>query len=275
MIGMTLGVLSAPYSHYDYRSGRRRMDGGDPDGWSAVAAEWAELWGGFAAPAWRAVVEATGIGPGSRVLDVGCGSGEFLAYLGGLGAKAAGIDPAPGMVDLARSRVPAVDVRLGSAENLPWPDGRFDVVTAFNALQFADDTGTALAELARVAVPGGLVAISNWAEGDRNDLDTIEAAVARVNDEQPRPDGDLRQLGGLERLLAEGGLDVRTTGLVEVPWEFSGDDTLVRGVLLGENEAGIAVGASTVITAAGPFRTTAGGYRLVNAFRYAVGRTTG
>jgi SAM-dependent methyltransferase len=91
------------------------MNGADPDRWSAVAADWAELWGGIAAPVWDAMTEATGVGPGSRVLDVGCGSGGMLAYLHGLGASTAGSDPAPGMVDLARNRVPGADIRLGSA----------------------------------------------------------------------------------------------------------------------------------------------------------------
>jgi SAM-dependent methyltransferase len=249
------------------------MDGADPGRWSEVAAGWSELWGGFASPAWRAVVTATGIGPGSRVLDVGCGSGEFLAHLARLGAAPAGIDPAPGMVELARSRVPGADVRLGPAQPLPWPDGSFDVVTAFNALQFADDPVDALAELARVAVPGGQVAVANWAEGDRNDLDTIEAAVAAAAGEDPLPDGDLRQPGGLERLLAGAGLAAVAAGLVEVPWAAPDEATLVRGVLLGEDPATTSARAPAVLTAARPFRTPTGGYRLVNAFRYATGRT--
>ena len=95
------------------------MDGADRDRWSAVAADWSELWGGFAGPAWDAVVTATGIGPGPRVLDVGCGSGELLAYLGRLGASPAGVDPAPGMVELARSRVPAADVRPAPSSTFP------------------------------------------------------------------------------------------------------------------------------------------------------------
>jgi SAM-dependent methyltransferase len=179
------------------------------------------------------------------------------------------------MVELARSRVPGADVRLGPAQPLPWPDGSFDVVTAFNALQFAGHTLDALAELVRVTVPGGQVAVANWAEGDRNDLDTIEAAVAAAADEEPLPDGDLRQPGGLERLLADAGLADVAAGLVEVPWEAPDDAALVGGVLLGEDPATTSARAPAVLTAARPFRTPAGGYRLVNAFRYAAGRTPG
>jgi SAM-dependent methyltransferase len=247
------------------------MDGADPDRWSAVAADWSELWGAFTEPAWKAVVTATGVGPATRVLDVGCGSGEFLAHTAGLGAVPAGIDPAPGMVDLARARLPDSDVRVGSFEHLPWPDGSFDVVTAFNALQFAADTLDALAECVRVTRPGGRVAVANWAEDDRNDLHTIEAAVAEAAGEPPLPDGDLRQPPGLEELLGDARLEVVAGGLVELPWEVPDDDTLVRGVLMGEDPATLAARAATVVAAARPFRTAAGGYRLVNAFRYAVG----
>lgn len=248
------------------------MDGADPGGWSAVADGWAELWGDFAEPAWAAVVHASGVGPGHRALDVGCGSGDLLAHLDELGVRTAGVDPAPGMVERARERVPAADIRPGEAERLPWPDASFDLVTAVNALQFADDPAAALRELVRVTTPGGHVAIVSWADRQHNDLDTIEAALAEADGEEPRPDGDLRMAGGIEGLLGAGGLEVVASGLVEVTWLAVDDDTLVRGVLLGEDPRTVADMAPTVITAAEPFRTSQGGYLLVNHFRYGVGR---
>ena len=91
------------------------------------------------------MLDAVDLGPGARVLDVGCGSGDLLAHLAQRGFATAGIDPAPGMVALARDRVPAADIRSGDAEDLPWTADVFDLVTAVNALQFADDTDHALA----------------------------------------------------------------------------------------------------------------------------------
>ncbi|MEJ3656428.1 class I SAM-dependent methyltransferase [Actinomycetes bacterium KLBMP 9759] len=248
------------------------MDGPEPDRWSAVADVWDELWGRFAEPAWGAVAKPAGVGPGSRVLDVGCGSGTFLAFAADLGAEVAGVDPAPDMVRLARARLPGADIRAGSAEELPWPDGTFDLVAAFNALQFAEDTIDALTEFGRVARPAGLVAVANWAEAARNDLDTIEAAVAAAAGEEVRPGGELREPGGLEGVLREAGLQVVAAGLVEAHWAVADDETLVRGVLMGEDEDGVAAAAPAVIAAARAFRTQDGGYRTVNAFRYAVGR---
>jgi SAM-dependent methyltransferase len=243
------------------------------DGWSAVAAEWATLWGGFAAPARDAVLAATGIGPGSRVLDVGCGSGEFLAFAQSAGATAAGVDPAPGMLAIARRTAPAADLRLGRAERLPWPNASFDVVTAFNALQFAPDTLDAVAEAVRVTEPGGLIAVVNWAERALNDIDTIEAALAAADGEEPVPDGDLRLPGGLESLIEEAGLELVAADLIEVVWTAADDDSLVRGVLLGADEQSRASFAPVVIEAARPFRGDSGDYRLRNAFRLAIART--
>ena len=249
------------------------MDGADADGWSAVADGWAELWGRFAEPAWTVVLESAGLGAGARVLDVGCGTGDLLAHLEHRGFSTAGIDPSLGMAALARARVPGSDIRPGGADDLPWPDDTFDLVTAVNALQFADDTDAALAELVRVTVPGGVVAVVNWAGREHNDLDTVEAAVAQAAGEEPRPDGELRVSGGLERLLEGSGLEIVSSGIVEVPWHAADDETLVRGVLLGEDPETMVELAPTVIAAAAPFRSADGGYTLVNHFRYAVGRT--
>lgn len=176
------------------------MDGAEPERWSAVADDWAQLWGDVAIPVWRRVVATTGIGRGSHVLDVGCGSGDFLAHLDMLGAATAGIDPAAGMAELARSRIAAAEIRIGSGERLPWPDDAFDLATAFNALQLVNNPLAAIAEMVRVTKPGGLVAIANWAEDERNDLAAVEAALARAAGDQPRSGGPLRQQGGLERL---------------------------------------------------------------------------
>lgn len=237
----------------------------DASGWSDLAAEWSALWGEMPEPVWREVVAAAGIHRGSRVLDVGCGAGEFLAFAGALGADAVGVDPADGMRALGVER--GLDIRAADAEHLPFADGTFDVVTAFNALQFADDTFDALDEMARVATPGGCIVIANWAERERNNLDVLERAI---DDDLP-PDGELRLPGGLESLLSEAGFEVIQHGVTDLPWTVPSDGALVRTVLLGEDESVRDELAPAIISAAQPFASE-GGYTLVNAFRWAVGR---
>ncbi|RKT36140.1 methyltransferase family protein [Microbacterium sp. AG1240] len=244
------------------------VDDADAGGWSAVAAGWSELWADAARPAHDAIIAAAGIGPGARVLDVGCGSGEFLLTARDAGAQVTGVDPAGGMRELARNR--GLDVRDADAAHLPFTDGTFDVVAAVNALHFADDTTAALREFARVLAPGGRIAVANWAEGALNDVDVIERAVAAADESDPLPDGPLRPAGGLEAAFAAAGVHPLEAGVVEAPWTAPDDETLVRGILLGEDAAALDFFRAAIVEAAAPFRT-ADGYVLRNAFRWAVG----
>jgi SAM-dependent methyltransferase len=247
------------------------VNGADADRWSAVASEWAELWGDFADPPRITLIEVASISPGQHVLDVGCGSGEFLDLLASTGADVAGIDPAPAMLDLARRSVPGADIRPGDFSELPWPPDSFDVVTAVNALQFADDMAAALREAARVLRPGGRIGIANWAEPERNDIDTIEAAISAAVGEVPSPGGAYRKPGGLEVLFREADLEVDAAGIVAAPWSAPDEERLMRGVLLGEETADDPAAHTALLEAARPFATGDGGYLLHNAFRYVVG----
>src|SRR3954451_20282988 len=95
------------------------------------AAEWAEHSSGLAAPAREAVADR--LRAGDRVLDIGCGTGEFCALAHARGMTASGIDAAPAMIELARTRAPEADLRGGSMDALPWDDGSFDAVVGFNS----------------------------------------------------------------------------------------------------------------------------------------------
>lgn len=248
------------------------VDGADADGWSQVAVGWAALWGSLADPARDAIMNATGIERGTRVLDAGCGSGEFLRALDGRGARAVGADPAADMVALARAV--GVDVVVADIENLPFDNDAFDVATAVNTLQFADDTTDALRELDRIVRTGGFVAIANWAEGSLNDIDVVERAIADALDEDPPPDGPLRFEGGIAAAFSAAELDVLDAGIVDTPWTAGDEEMLVQGILLGEDQDTIRELRSIVIAAAEPFRDGHGGFVLRNSFRWAVARAS-
>ncbi len=127
------------------------------------------------------------------------------------------------MVELARARAVGADVRRGDVEHLPFDDAAFDAVLAVNAVQFADDLDDALAEIARVLVPGGVVGLAGWAERSRNDLDAINVALAEADDEEPPEDGTLRLPGGLAEVLREAGWTVLDSGVTPVVWTARGD----------------------------------------------------
>jgi SAM-dependent methyltransferase len=232
-----------------------------PDDWAEVADVWSRYWAPVARPAQLAMLG--GLPPGSSVLDVGCGSGEFLALLLERGMQAAGCDPSSGMVDLARARCPRADIRVAAWESLPWPDDAFDLVTATNTLQFADDPLAALTEAARV---GRGVAIANWADDDRNDLTVLERALAGDDHEPSGPD---REPGYLTALLTSAGFTVELESLVETPMELPDAAALVTALTFGDDDPDA---AELVLDAALPFRRPDGGFLLRNAFRYAVAR---
>lgn len=247
---------------------------GEGDHWSEAAEGWSRYWGSVARPAWEALVDAAGIAPGTRVLDVGCGSGEFLAFLAERGAIPLGCDPAPGMLAAAARRAPTAELRAGGFGALPWMPGEVDVVVAVNALSFAPDLDDALAEAARLVGPGGCVAVATWAEAALNDAGRLDAALARDDGEEPSPDDELRLPGGLGELLRASGLREVRDGVATGTWTAVDDDTLVTAILLGEDAAGIAARRDVVLDAARPLRAHDGSTTLRTAFRWAVGTAT-
>ena len=96
-----------------------------------------------------------------RVLEVGGGEGELAERLvRELGCELVGVDQSERMVELQRAR--AIDARVGDVQDLPFPDGSFDVAVAAWMLYHVPDPDRALSELARVLRPGGrLVAVLN------------------------------------------------------------------------------------------------------------------
>jgi SAM-dependent methyltransferase len=106
-----------------------------------------------------------------RWLDVGCGTGALTATVvaNAEPAEVYGIDPSEGFLAHARDRLSGSPARFltGDARVLPFPAGRFDAVVSGLVLNFVPDPATAVAELARVAAPGGVVAAYVWdyAEG--------------------------------------------------------------------------------------------------------------
>jgi SAM-dependent methyltransferase len=102
--------------------------------------------------------EIAGLRPTS-LCDVGCGAGTLLAYARSLGVASTGIEPDAGKV--AEGKAAGLDIRPGTAEALPFPDGSFDLVTLENALHHVTDIARALAEAMRVA-RCAIVIIDPW-----------------------------------------------------------------------------------------------------------------
>ena len=95
----------------------------------------------------------------ASLCDVGCGAGTLLAYAQSLGIAATGIEPDAAKVAEANGR--GMDIRLGTAEAMPFPDGAFDLVTFENSLHHVTEIGRALTEAMRVA-RRGVVIVDPW-----------------------------------------------------------------------------------------------------------------
>ena len=124
--------------------------------------------------------------PGERVLDVGVGPGFLAAEMvGEVGADGvvAGIDVSETMLALAKGRDAAIELRVGSAGSIPYPDASFDVAVSTQVLEYVADIPAALAELRRVVRPGGRILILDtdwdsivWRSGDDARMAAVLAA---------------------------------------------------------------------------------------------------
>ena len=120
--------------------------------------------GRFSEPLAREFADVVGLTPGLRVLDVGCGPGALTQVLvESLGATVvSAVDPSEAFVAAARARLPGVDVRRASAEELPYAEGSFDAALAQLVVHFMVDPVAGLREMARVTRASGVVAACVW-----------------------------------------------------------------------------------------------------------------
>jgi SAM-dependent methyltransferase len=140
------------------------------EGWNAKAQSYHELFGPLSPRVVAELVEAAGIGPGDRVLDVACGPGYPGAAAAGREASVVGVDIAPAMVKLAAGLRPDLDFRVADCARLPFADAEFDVaISNFGLPHFADPEAVVI-EMARVTRLGGRVALSTHDTLERSAL---------------------------------------------------------------------------------------------------------
>ena len=200
-------------------------------GWQAKVAAYDRYWSPLTTALGERLLDAAGVGPAKRVLDVACGPGRVAAAAAGRGAEAVGVDFSDRMVAHARRLFPEIDIRHAEAESLPFADESFDaVIVNFGVLHFSRPD-CAMVEAHRVLKPGGRLGFTLWAgpadhAGMRLMFDAIEAH-GRVD--APLPEGPPQFLFTEPRacatLLTTAGFDgpsidhhlVRSTWLLPAP----------------------------------------------------------
>lgn len=158
-------------------------------------------------PAAGVVVERAAPGPGERIVDVGCGTGNAALLAAARGARVTGVDPARRLLEVARKQAAedGVDATFveGDASALPLDDATAEIVMSVFGVIFAHDPVAAGAEMARVTVPRGRIFLTAWMpHGPIVDcVGIFQEAVTRALGAPPAPPGfawhDENALAGL------------------------------------------------------------------------------
>src|SRR6266702_3116711 len=131
--------------------------------WGPGARDWSDYNEPMCTPFYETVLDATGVRHGTKLLDVGCGGGFALLLAAARGATVSGLDATPALLDIARERVPDAVLAVGDLEDpMPFEVGAFDVVTAFNSVQYAGDPVAVVKNISQLIRPGGLISLLVW-----------------------------------------------------------------------------------------------------------------
>ena len=181
------------------------------------------------------LVGATGIRPGTRVLDLGAGPGDGTAMLAETGAAVTGVDFSRTMVAAARRRHPGLTFHEGDAEVLPFADGAFDAIVSNFVVHHLARPALVFREVSRVLAPGGRFAFIVWASPEeQTGFGVFFAAVQAHHTLEALPHGPLfgvtdravydklaGPIGFSERILApatDGLVTVRVKGVEWSDW---------------------------------------------------------
>lgn len=171
------------------------------------------------------------LGAGTRVLELGAGSGLATVPMLAAGAAVTAVEPGPALAALLRRRAPGATVREGTAETVPLDDAAYDLAVAATSVHWFD-LDVVLPRLHRALVPGGHLAVWRHVFGDptapvtpfRERMADVERRRGTV---APRPGpADVDTAGWVGRLGAGGYFDVRV--VEELRWSVDLDADQVR-----------------------------------------------
>lgn len=205
------------------------------DSWNKFSAQYVKVALPEFRPFGRRLIEIAGVGRGMWVLDVATGPGEpalTIARRVGPTGMVVGVDFSPTMLRRARARACALGLRNMlfremDAERLAFDDMTFDRVCCRFGLMLMPDAERALAEMRRVLVPGGRVAVAVWsAQSKVNTLGIVRRALERYDAFDPLPGAPdffrFGKAGAMERALRAGGFRQVRSERMTVEWVFEG-----------------------------------------------------
>jgi ubiquinone/menaquinone biosynthesis C-methylase UbiE len=222
-------------------------------GWSteSVAVGYRDHLSGVTAQAIGALLDAAGVGRGTRVLDVATGAGYAAAAAAERGAVAVGVDFSTTQLILARREYPAIEFREGDASALPFPDRSFDAVVSNFGMPHFPDPDAFLGEALRVLRSGGRTAFSVWASPQESiGFGIIYGAVqAHGRMDVPLPPGPnfflFSDPAQCERSLHAAGFRLATVTKVPQIWRVTSPDAHFEAIMKGTVRAAALLRAQT------------------------------
>lgn len=215
--------------------------------WSGLAGAYADTFAHYCAGTIPAVLERAVVPGACDVLEVGAGTGLLSARLVETGVRLTATEPDADMLVIARDALPdGTDLIRAGLPGLPFRAGRFDVVIANFVINHVGDPRAGVAELARVARPGGRVLFTVWPSGPTVQAELFarvlaEAGVTPPPSDMLPPHLDFeRSPEGVAALCDDAGLTDASVTEVAIRWRIHPDD-FWRGI-----EAGIGVIGRTV-----------------------------
>ncbi|WP_406455311.1 class I SAM-dependent methyltransferase [Streptomyces sp. NBC_00876] len=257
------------------------------------ARDWAEIQERMLAPLYEAVYQRLEVGPATRMLSLGCGSGLALLIAARRGARVTGVDTDPERLALARVRLqegpqdgygsPAAGPRLLEAVPAAAGGGPYDLITAFTPIGCApgddDDLVRTIAAAAPVPGRGSTVVLTGWGPPERCATEAVLRVATRLAEcsRAPRTGGGRgARRDDLEDVAFRSGLKPDGSGRVACPFGYADMDSAVRG-LLSTRLFDAAVRATDrfqvekeVAEALHPHRRRDGTVWMPNVFRYLV-----
>jgi ubiquinone/menaquinone biosynthesis C-methylase UbiE len=180
---------------------------------------------------------------GQNWLEVGCGNGAFTEELIAHGAPRAvsAVDPSEGQLAFARTREAAklAQFRLGDAQALPFPDNSFDAAVMALVITFIPDPAKAVAELARVVRPGGIVATYMWdIAGGGLPLAPVGRALKAMGKDYSRISETAARRDTMQALWQNAGLQAVETRVIRITVNFTSFDEFCASNLVPIGPAG-------------------------------------
>ena len=209
----------------------RRVFGSDPETYDRARP-------GHAERVYEILVERCGLGPGTRVLEIGPGTGQATRRLLELGADPlVAIEPNEDLARyLAHSVGDGVDIRVTALEDVDLPESSFDLAAAASSFHWIDEA-TGLATVYHALRPDGWVALWWTGFGDRDRPDAFHDATVELLESMPKSPVGSHRAG---RVPSEGGDPVWLTALRDarfenmayerIPWSKTFDATEIRAI---------------------------------------------